>query len=67
MRLAVSFCALGVAGACFAGDTPPSPLVVEEIVAKVNNEIVTRSEIEKYRRLLAGEIAHQQMTPDRAR
>ncbi len=67
MRLAVSFCALGVAGACLAGDTTPAPIVVEEIVAKVNNEIVTRGEIEKYRRQVEADIAHQQMTPERAR
>jgi len=41
--------------------------VVEEIVAKVNNEIVTRGEIEKYRHQVAAEIAHQRMPPDRAR
>jgi len=55
-----------VAGACLASDTVPAPIVVEEIVAKVNNEIVTRSEIEKFRRLMEGEIAHQQLTPERA-
>ena len=65
MRSVLSFCALGMAGACLAGDTTPGPVVVEEIVAKVNNEIVTRSEVEKYRRLVEAEIARQQLTAER--
>jgi parvulin-like peptidyl-prolyl isomerase len=64
-QLNVFFCALGVAGACLAADTTPGPDVVEEIVAKVNNEIVTRGEMEKYRRQLEAELDHQQMTPER--
>ncbi len=45
---------------------PPGPVVVEEIVAKVNNEIVTRSDIDKYRRIMEADIAHQQLGPVRA-
>ncbi len=44
-----------------------SPIVVEEIVAKINNEIITSSEIAKYRGQLQTEIARQQMSGDRAR
>ncbi len=65
-RLRVFFCALGVAGACLAADTTPAPTVVEEIVAKVNNEIVTRGEMDKYRRQVEAEVAHDQMKPERA-
>ena len=45
----------------------PGPIVIEEIVAKVNNEIVTRSELDKYRRQIEAEIARRQMPADRAR
>jgi parvulin-like peptidyl-prolyl isomerase len=60
-------CALGIAGACLAADTKTDTTVVEEIVAKVNNEIVTRSELEKLRRQLEAEIVRQQVTPERAK
>src|ERR1700690_872619 len=66
-RLRVSFCVLGVAGACLAADTTPAPDVVEEIVAKVNNEIVTRGEMDKFRRMVEGEIAHQGLNAERAK
>lgn len=66
-RLRVSLCVLGVAGACLAADTTPGPDVVEEIVAKVNNEIVTRGEMDKFRRQVEAEVAHQQMSPERAK
>ena len=42
------------------------PVVVEEIVAKVNNEIVTRGEMDRFRRMIQGEIAHQRLSPDNA-
>ncbi len=41
-------------------------VVVEEIVAKVNNEIVTRGEMDRFRRMIQGEIAHQRLSPDNA-
>src|ERR1017187_10779239 len=66
-RLRVSLCVLGVAGACLAADTTPAPDVVEEIVAKVNNEIVTRGEMDKFRRQVEAEVAHQQMNAERAK
>ncbi len=43
------------------------PNVVEEIVAKVNNEIVTRGEMDKFRRMVEGEVAHQGLNAARAR
>ena len=59
---------LCVAGTCLAGDTKAdNPVVVEEIVAKVNNEIVTRGEMDKFRHLIQSEIEHQKLTPDKAR
>ncbi len=67
MRLSLSLCALAVASAGLAGDTNSGPIVIEEIVAKVNNEIVTRGELDKYRRQIEAEIAHRQMPADRAR
>jgi len=66
-RLRVSFCVLGVAGACLAADTTPAPDVVEEIVAKVNNEIVTRGEMDKFRRMVEAEVAHQGLNAERAK
>ena len=66
-RLRVFLCALGVAGACLAADTTPGPDVVEEIVAKVNNEIVTRGEMDKFRRQVEAEVAHQGMNAERAK
>ena len=42
------------------------PNIVEEIVAKVNNEIVTRGEMDKFRRMVEGEIAHQGLNAVRA-
>ncbi len=66
-QLRVSFCVLGVAGACWAADTTPAPDVVEEIVAKVNNEIVTRGEMDRFRRQVEAEIAHQGLNAERAK
>ncbi len=68
-QFVVSLCALSFAGACVAGDTQsaPNPIVVEEIVAKVNNEIVTRGDMDKSRRQLEAEIAREQMPADRAK
>jgi parvulin-like peptidyl-prolyl isomerase len=66
MQLTLVFCALGVAGACLAEDTAPSPIVVEEIVCKVNNEIVTRGEMDRFRHQVEAEIEHQKMPADRA-
>jgi parvulin-like peptidyl-prolyl isomerase len=66
MQSVVCFCALGVAGACRAADTP-APVVVEEIIAKVNNEIVTRSDMDKRRQQFEAEAARQHLSLARSR
>lgn len=43
-------------------DRPPQPIVVEEIVAKVNGEIITRGELEKQRAAIREELAKQGKT-----
>jgi peptidyl-prolyl cis-trans isomerase SurA len=40
--------------------------VVEEIVAKVNNDIVTRGEMDKYRARIQSEISHENLPPGQA-
>ncbi len=74
MRFAAFFCVLCLAGPALANDTKTpapadtkGPAVVEEIVAKVNNEIVTSSEMDKYRRQIQAEIARQQLSADRSK
>src|ERR1700733_11690779 len=49
-RAACAFVVLLVSGlALYAADRPDAPIVVEEIVAKINGDIVTRGDIEKAR------------------
>ena len=55
-------CALGLGGACLAGDVK----IVEEIIAKVNNEIVTRGDMERTRRQVEAEVTRQRIAADRA-
>jgi parvulin-like peptidyl-prolyl isomerase len=51
------------ASAAPAGD--PKVEVVERIVAKVNNEIITEGELERQRQQLIAELKRQQLPPDR--
>ncbi|HEX4227316.1 MAG TPA: peptidylprolyl isomerase [Bryobacteraceae bacterium] len=52
--------ALVFAGTCVAADVPTSkPVVVDEIVAKVNGDIVTRHELERTARDIAAELRAQ--------
>ena len=57
----VAFCFLGLAGTAPAADVK----VVEQIVAKVNNEIVTLGELERSRRQVEAELKRQQLPPAR--
>lgn len=52
---------LGLTALCLAGDVR----VVEQIVAKVNNEIVTAGELEKTRQQIAAEMQKQQIPKER--
>jgi len=57
----LSWMILSAVGVCaLAADVPPT--VVEEIVAKVNGDIVTRSEVDRSRRQLQSAIQQQGMT-----
>jgi peptidyl-prolyl cis-trans isomerase SurA len=52
--------ALVLAGTCVAADVPTSkPVVVDEIVAKVNGDIVSRHELERTARDIAAELRAQ--------
>jgi peptidyl-prolyl cis-trans isomerase SurA len=62
-------CALGIAAAAclaaisaFAADT-----VVEEIIARVNNKIITRTEMQRNRDQALRDLREQNQTPDEAR
>ncbi len=57
----VSLCFFGLAGGAFAADIK----VVEQIVAKVNNEIVTLGELERSRKQIEAELKRQQVPQDR--
>lgn len=57
----VSLCFFGLAGSAFAADVA----VVEQIVAKVNNEIVTLGELERSRKQIEAELKRQQVPQDR--
>lgn len=49
-----------LAGTCFAADVPTStPIVVDEIVAKVNGDIISRDELERTARDIASELHAQ--------
>jgi parvulin-like peptidyl-prolyl isomerase len=57
----VTLCFLGAAGGASAADVK----VVEQIVAKVNNEIITIGELERSRKQFEAELKRQQMPADR--
>jgi peptidyl-prolyl cis-trans isomerase SurA len=57
----VSLCFIGLAGGAFAADIQ----VVERIVAKVNNEIITQGELERSRKQIEAELKRQQVPQDR--
>ena len=57
----VSLCFLGVAGGAWAADVK----VLEQIVAKVNNEIVTVGELDRSRRMVEAELKRQQVPADK--
>ena len=57
----VSLCFLGVAGGAWAADVK----VLELIVAKVNNEIVTVGELGRSRRMVEAELKRQQVPADK--
>jgi peptidyl-prolyl cis-trans isomerase SurA len=66
-KLVVPLCALAVAGAALPAEPPSQQVrIIEQIVAKINGEIITRSELEKARSQLAAEIARQQLPRARA-
>jgi parvulin-like peptidyl-prolyl isomerase len=61
MKCAVTSVLLVLAGTCFASDVQ----VIEQIVAKVNNEIITKGELDKALRDTTADLTKQQLTPDR--
>jgi len=63
MKCAVTFVLLVLAGTCRAGDVQ----VIEQIVAKVNNEIVTKGELDKTLRDATAELKKQQLPQDRVK
>lgn len=69
ISLSAAFCA----GTLVAADVPPTsaakpaavtPITVEEIVAKVNGDIITRSELERSRRQLEDGLKQRNLQPD---
>ncbi len=58
--------ALVIAGAvgnfCFAADTPTTPTVIDQVVAKVNGDIVSQDELERLQKELAAELKQQGAT-----
>lgn len=66
-KLVVPLCALAVAGAALPADPPSQEVrIIEQIVAKINGEIITRSELDKARSQLEAEIVRQQLPRARA-
>ena len=63
MKCVGTFVLFGVAGISVAADVK----VVEQIVAKVNNEIVTKGDLDKSRDQAAAEVARQKLPADRAK
>jgi peptidyl-prolyl cis-trans isomerase SurA len=67
-KVVVTLCFAGIAGAAWAADAVKPEAkdvrVVEQIVAKVNNDIITRGELDRTRRLLQTELTRQRATPD---
>ena len=62
---AVALLAKGMLGAAATTDTPDVK-VVEEIVAKVNGDIITRGELEKTHSLIEAELRKQGMSGEEA-
>ncbi|MGD0012970.1 MAG: peptidylprolyl isomerase [Bryobacteraceae bacterium] len=66
-KLVVPLCALAVAGAALAADPPSQEVrILEQIVAKINGEIITRSELDRARSQMEAEIARQRLPSARA-
>jgi len=59
-----TFAILAFSGICLAADIP-APKVVDQIVAKVNGDIVSQDELERFTRELAQELKAQNAPPDR--
>lgn len=57
----VPFCLLGLAVSAFAADVK----VVEQIIAKVNNEIITLGDLERQRKEAEAELNRQKLPQDR--
>lgn len=70
MKAVATLCLAGAAGAVWAADAKPETKnvnVVELIVAKVNNDIITRGDLERTRRQLEAELRRQKATPEQYR
>lgn len=63
MKCVGTFILFGVAGISLAADVK----VVEQIVAKVNNDIVTKGDLDKSRDQAAAEVTRQKLPADRAK
>jgi len=61
MKSVVSLLLLSVAGAALAADVT----TIEQIIAKVNNEIITRGELERSRRQLEQELKRQGLSGEK--
>ena len=64
MKLRV-VCILAFASVSFAADNPPSPSVVDQIVAKVNGDIVSQDELQRVAREMRKEMQAQNIPPSR--
>jgi peptidyl-prolyl cis-trans isomerase SurA len=62
---AIFLCLLGSAASLWAADTRPATRVIEQIVAKVNNDVITAGELERERRRTEAELKRQQIPADR--
>lgn len=54
MKFRITLACLAIATSAYSADVPPG--IVEEIVAKVNGDIITRSDLERNRRALEAEV-----------
>jgi parvulin-like peptidyl-prolyl isomerase len=64
----VPLCFLGLASSAFASDvnTPNNDVkIVEQIIAKVNNEIITMGDLERQRQEAQAELERQKLPPER--
>ncbi len=64
----VSLCFLGLAGSAWAADAKPEPKdvkVLEQIVAKVNGDIITQGELDRTKRLVEAELQRQSAPADK--